>query len=127
MFGMCPRLYSAPKANREFQRRAILANEHRRRNAEEHRRFARQIIAASAVTAVSIAPEFAGRSARSNSRRNRASRSVLFAALAAEVVYLVYRYSEITRGAMIATEIVDKLLALPAAVTRMAEMIGNSA
>jgi hypothetical protein len=94
---------------------------------EEHRRFARRIIAASAVTAVSIAPEFAGHSARPNSRRNRASRSVLFTALAAEVVYLVYRYSEVARGAMIAPEIVDKLLALPAAVTRMAEMIGNPA
>jgi hypothetical protein len=44
---------------------------------------------------------------------------------AAEVVYLVYRYSEVTGGAMIAPEIVDKLLALPAAVTRATEMIGS--
>jgi hypothetical protein len=44
---------------------------------------------------------------------------------AAEVVYLVYRYSEVTSGTMIAPEIVDKLLALPAAVTRATEMIGD--
>jgi len=39
----------------------------------------------------------------------------------------VNRYSEVSRGAMIATEIVDELLALPAAVTRATEMIGNPA
>jgi hypothetical protein len=58
---------------------------------------------------------------------HRASRSVLFAPVAAEVVHLVQRYSEVARGAMIADEIVDKLLALPAAITRTAEMIGDSA
>lgn len=52
-------------------------------------------------------------------------KSVLFAALAAEVVYLIYRYSEIARGAMIAGEIVDELLSLSATVTRTAEIIGN--
>jgi hypothetical protein len=58
---------------------------------------------------------------------NRASRSVLFAALATKVVHVVNRYSEVARGTMIAGEIVDKLLALPAAVTRAAETIGNHA
>jgi hypothetical protein len=47
--------------------------------------------------------------------------------LATEVVYFIYRYSEVARGAMIPLEIVDKLLALPAAVTRAAEMVGNPA
>ena len=51
----------------------------------------------------------------------------LFAALAAEVVHVVNRYSEVACGAMIAGEIVDKLLALPATVTRTVEMIGNPA
>ena len=52
---------------------------------------------------------------------------LLFAALAAEVVHVVNRYSEVACGAMIAGEIVDKLLALPATVTRTVEMIGNPA
>ena len=43
--------------------------------------------------------------------------------LAAQVVYLVYRYSEVACGAMVAPEIVDKLLALSAAFTRAAKMI----
>jgi hypothetical protein len=47
--------------------------------------------------------------------------------LAAEVVHVVNRYSEVARGTMIADEIVDKLLALPAAVARAAEMISNLA
>jgi len=51
----------------------------------------------------------------------------LFAALAAEVVHVVNRYSKVACGAMIAGEIVDKLLALPATVTRTVEMIGNPA
>jgi hypothetical protein len=50
-----------------------------------------------------------------------------FVALAAEVVYVVNRYSEVACGAIIAGEIVDKLLALPATVTRTAETIGNPA
>ena len=52
---------------------------------------------------------------------------LLFAALAGEVVHLVNRYSEVACGAMIAGEIVDKLLALPATVTRTVEMIGKPA
>jgi len=48
-------------------------------------------------------------------------------ALSAEVVYLIDRYSEVARGAMIAPEIVDKLLALPAVFMRTAKMIGNPA
>jgi hypothetical protein len=59
--------------------------------------------------------------------RNRASRSVPLADLAAEIVYLVNRYSEVARRAMIAGKVVDELLALPAAVMRAAEMIGNPA
>ena len=51
----------------------------------------------------------------------------LLAALSAEVVHVVNRYSEVACGAMIAGEIVDKLLALPATVPRTVEMIGNSA
>jgi hypothetical protein len=47
--------------------------------------------------------------------------------LAAEVVHVVNRYSEVACGAMIAGEIVDKLLALPATVTRTVEMIRNPA
>ena len=60
-------------------------------------------------------------------RRNRASRSVPLADLAAEIVYLVNRYSEVARGAMIAGKVVDELLALPAAVTRAAKIIGDPA
>jgi hypothetical protein len=52
---------------------------------------------------------------------------LLFAALAAEVVHVVNRYSEVACGAMIAGEIIDKLLASPATVTRTVEMIGNPA
>ena len=52
---------------------------------------------------------------------------LLFAALAAEVVHVVNRYSKVACGAMIAGEIVDKLLALPATVTCTVEMIGNPA
>ena len=47
--------------------------------------------------------------------------------LATEVVYFIYRYSEVARGAMITPEIVDKLLALPSALMRVAKMIGNPA
>lgn len=47
--------------------------------------------------------------------------------LATEVVHFIYRYSEIARGAMIAGKIINQLLALPAAVTRTAEMIANPA
>ena len=47
--------------------------------------------------------------------------------LAAEIVYLVNRYSEVARGAMIAGKVVDEFLALPAAVKRPAEVIGNPA
>jgi hypothetical protein len=82
---------------------------------------------ACATTAGQTVAKFAGRSARTNSRRNRVSRSVLFAAVAAKVVHVVKRYSEVTRGAMIAPQIVDKLLALPAAFMRAAKMIGNPA
>jgi hypothetical protein len=52
---------------------------------------------------------------------------LLLAALSAEVVHVVNRYSEVASGAMIAGEIVDKLLALPATLTRTVEMIGNPA
>jgi hypothetical protein len=48
-------------------------------------------------------------------------------ALTAEIVHLVHRYSEVARGAMIAHEIIDKLSALPAALTRATEMIGYPA
>jgi hypothetical protein len=53
--------------------------------------------------------------------------SVPLADLAAEIVYFVNRYSEVARGSMIAGKVVDEFLALPAAVTRPAEMIGNPA
>jgi len=52
---------------------------------------------------------------------------LLFAALAAEVVHVVNRYSKVACGAMIAPEIVDKLLALPAAFTRATEIMVNPA
>ena len=46
---------------------------------------------------------------------------------ATKVVHVVNRYSEVPRGAMVAHEIIDKLLALSAAVTRAAKMIYNPA
>ena len=58
---------------------------------------------------------------------NQSAPWLQFAALAAKVVHVVNRYSEITRGAMIAPQIVDKFLALPAAFMRAAKMIGNPA
>ena len=58
---------------------------------------------------------------------NQSAPWLQFAALAAKVVHVVNRYSKVACGAMIAGEIVDKLLALPATVTCTVEMIGNPA
>jgi hypothetical protein len=68
--------------------------------------------------------EFLARSAR---QTVVAEIELPLADLAAEIVYLVNRNSEVARRAMIAGKVVDELLALPAAVARAAEVIGNPA
>ena len=78
------------------------------------------LISATLLALPGASAYFLGGASLSCRLRNRASRPVLVAALAAEVVHVVNRYSEIARGPMIAGEIVDKFLALPAAVTRAA-------